>query len=77
MRHKADPKAPRPTLNGHAPPGLERFSAPLKAIPAVDYGTTIRVGQALHHEGGGSSAALAQWDAWCATCTDKCAARLV
>lgn len=71
VRHKPDPKAPRPTLNGHAPPGLGRFSAPLKAIPAVDYGTTIRVGQALRHEGGGSSAALAQWDAWCATCADK------
>ena len=69
VRRKPDPKAPRPTFNGYAPPGLERFTAPLKAIPADAYGDCIKVGQALHHEGGGSAAALTQWDAWCATST--------
>src|SRR5262245_54622574 len=67
VRHKRDPKASRPKFNGHAPPGLERFIVPLRGIPADDYGTCIKIGQALHHEGGGSSEALAQWDAWCGT----------
>ena len=40
--------SPTPGTTAHAQrpraTGLGRFSAPLKAIPAVDYGTTIRVG---------------------------------
>jgi putative DNA primase/helicase len=31
----------------------------------------IRVGQALHHESGGSAEGLAMFDAWCATCDEK------
>src|SRR5262249_58280169 len=66
-RHKPDPSASRPKFNGHAPPGLERFHGPLKAIPADDYGIAIKVGQALAHEGNRGSAALEMWDSWCAT----------
>src|SRR5262249_22988227 len=70
-RHKPDPTAERPKFNGHAPPGLERFHEPLKAISAFNYGDCIRVGQALHHESGGSEAGLAMFDAWAATCQEK------
>jgi putative DNA primase/helicase len=70
-RRKPDPSEPRPKFNGHAAPGLERFHQPLKSIPAIQYGVCIRVGQALHHESGGSAEGLAMFDAWCATCTEK------
>ena len=46
--------------------GIDRFTAPLQAIPADDYTTWITVGLALHAESGGSSDGLAMWDAWSA-----------
>jgi hypothetical protein len=70
-RHKPDANAPRPKFNGRAPPGLERFHEPLKSLPADKYGIAILVGQALAHEGNGSTEALRMWDAWCATSATK------
>ena len=60
---RAEPKSPwpRPKLNGHAPPGLERFggeNGPLKAISPDNYGDWLRVGMALHEESGGSADGL-------------------
>src|SRR5262249_20627899 len=68
-RHVPNQNVPRPKFNGHAPPGLERFHEPLKAIPADNYGIAIKVGQALAHEGNRGSGALQMWDSWCATST--------
>ena len=50
---RAEPRSDvqRPKLNGHAPPGLERFGGedgPLKAISPDNYGDWLRVGMALH-----------------------------
>jgi hypothetical protein len=59
VRHKPDPKAPRPTFNGHAPLGLERFHAPLKSIPADTYGMCIRDGQAPPRSGPSRSTPMA------------------
>jgi hypothetical protein len=61
--------------------GLKRFSAPLEAIPADEYGTWITVGLALHAETGGGSDGLALWDAWSAASAKywpgECATRWV
>jgi len=58
---------------------LDRFTAPLKAIPADGYATWITVGLALHAECGGGSDGLAMWDAWSAGSAKfwpgECAAR--
>jgi hypothetical protein len=59
--------------------GLDRFVAPLRAIPADDYATWITVGLALHAESCGGSDGLAIWDAWSASSSrywpGECAAR--
>lgn len=68
-RPKPTPNAPRPHLNGCAPPGLERFvgdDGPLKAISPDQYATWIVVGQALHHESNGGADGLVLWDQWSA-----------
>jgi Primase C terminal 2 (PriCT-2) len=69
MRHEPEPKA-RPTYTGPMP-GLERFDTPMKFIAADDYHKALTVGMALHHEGGGSGQARAQWEAWCGTSSAK------
>ena len=51
---------------GVTPAGLDRFTAPLQAIPPDDYATWITVGLALHVETGGGANGLAMWDAWSA-----------
>lgn len=59
--------------------GLDRFAAPLQAIPTDDYATWITVGLSLHAESGGASDGLAMWDAWSAGSSKhwlgECAAR--
>ena len=64
----------QPSVRGitsdHRISSLDRFTAPLQAIPADDYATWITVGLALHAESGGGSDGLAMWDAWSA-CSAK------
>jgi putative DNA primase/helicase len=61
---------PRPKFNSRLAPGLERFTEPMNAIPADQYGEWIRVGQGLHWESGASAEGLRMWDAWSAS-SDK------
>ena len=56
----------RPGIIDQAPQDLERFHEPLKAIEPDDYGTWLRVGQALHYESEGGPLALLLWDQWSA-----------
>jgi len=52
-----------------------RLRSALKAIPAEDYPTWIRVGMALHHleweRNDGTSIGFDIWDEWSATCPEK------
>jgi hypothetical protein len=72
-RPKPVAAAPRPKLNGHTPPGLERFGGedgPLRAISPGNYGDWLRVGMAMHEESGGGGEGLALWNEWSAA-SDK------
>lgn len=76
-----DASLPRATMSSRATLviGLDRFLAPLRAVPADDYATWITVGLALHAESGGGSDGLAMWDVWSAGSSKyrpgECAAR--
>jgi hypothetical protein len=50
---------------------LDRFSEPLKHIPADDRDTWLSVGMALHHESGGSDTGFAMLSEWSRTCPEK------
>jgi hypothetical protein len=77
----APPRNTPPRAVDFSNAGLDRFAAPLQAIPADNYGTWITVGLAQHAETGGGSDGLALWDAWSAASAKywpgECATRWV